>query len=63
MAETKKTWGGKRDGAGRKKSGDPVKKFSLSAKQSEYDAVKKMADEQGKSLSRLLIDLALDKNS
>jgi len=51
--------GGKREGAGRPKGNDPIKKFSMSAHLSEYLLIKENAQKEGKSISRYLIDLAI----
>lgn len=52
-------WGGAREGAGRPKNGDPTKKFSVSAHDSEYRIIEHAAAQNKKSISRYLIDLAL----
>ncbi len=57
----RKNSGGKRPGAGRPKSSDPVKKFSVASKLSEYEAIKQKAENAGQSISRYLIDCALNK--
>ena len=54
--------GGKREGSGRKPSGDSTHKFSISAKESEYQQLKALADKSGKTLSRFLVELALVQN-
>lgn len=51
--------GGFREGAGRPKSGDPTKKFSMSARTSEYEVIEQLAAAAGKTVSRYLVELAL----
>lgn len=55
--------GGAREGAGRPKSDDPTKKFSMSSKMSEYEMIEKAAKKAGKTISRYLVDLALKEIS
>lgn len=55
--------GGKREGAGRKPSGDPTHKFSIAAKESEFQKLKALAQKSGKTLSRFLVDLALEQGN
>ena len=56
------THGGKRKGAGRPKGNDATKKFSISARMSEYALIAKAAASEGKSISRYLVELALQKS-
>lgn len=58
MAE-KNTHGGAREGAGRPKSDDPTKKFSMSARMSEYKIIEEAARKANKTVSRYLVELAL----
>ena len=53
--------GGARPGAGRKPSGEPLKKLSIAPHLSEYDALKNAAALAGKTLSRFVIDAAMEK--
>ncbi len=62
MTEGKSTHGGKRKGAGRPKGNDGTKKFSVSARMSEYAIIEKAAADEGKSISRYLVELALQKS-
>lgn len=59
-AKIKSSRGGFRKGSGRPKSDDPTKKFSMSAHLSEYNLIEKAALAEGKSISRYLVDLALE---
>ena len=69
--EYSENWGGKRAGQGRPK-GSPNKNtelgrktifqtVSVSGKPEEIEALKKLAAESGKSLSRFVIEFILDK--
>jgi len=62
MRAQKNTHGGQRPGAGRPKSADPTKKFSVSARASEYAIIECAAKKTGKTISRYLIDLALKES-
>lgn len=63
MEKEKAKRGGAREGAGRPKSDDPTKKFSMSSKMSEYEIIEKAAKKAGKTISRYLVDLALKEIS
>lgn len=62
MEDTKKH-GGARKGAGRPSTGDPTKKFSISARTSEYEQIIEKAKKAKKSISRYLVDLALKEEN
>ena len=61
MTGAKNTHGGARKGAGRKPSGDPTKKFSIAARMSEYAVLKDAAGKAGKTVSRFVVEAALEK--
>ena len=54
--------GGAREGAGRPKGDDPTKKFSMSARLSEYEIIEQAAKKAEKTVSRYLVELALKDN-
>lgn len=59
--------GGKRAGAGRPKGSTTENKkvyktFSVSCLDSEYETVKAKAESKGKTISRYLIEMALNSN-
>ncbi len=56
---TKSKRGGVRAGAGRPKGDNPTKKFSMSARTSEYLLIEQAASKEGKTISRYLVELAL----
>lgn len=64
----KSSWGGKRDGAGRKPSVQSKlnkKKFktvSISGSEEEIDTLKKQAAEKNKSFSRYVIEELIDED-
>ncbi len=60
MDERKDGRGGARTGAGRPRNADPTKKFSMAAHESEYAIIKAAAKKAGKTVSRYLVDLALE---
>ncbi len=66
MAEEEKKYSGYGyHGGGRKKgSGDGTKRvsFSVSCQPEELAAIKKLAEQSGKNVSRFLLDLALGQN-
>ena len=51
--------GGKRKGAGRPPSGDPVRNMTIAPKESERAALQAAAARCGKSVSRFVIDAAM----
>lgn len=61
MAEEKKYTGYGYHGGGRKKAEIPLKKFSVSAKLPDYEAIKAAAENNGVSVSAFLIKAALEK--
>ena len=66
MDEEKKSWGGKRSGAGRPKGTTRgitrvYKKVNLAFLEEDYEAMKKLADESGKSFSRFIADKVLGR--
>lgn len=61
MNAEKNTHGGARPGSGRKPSGDPTKKFSIAARMSEYTVLKDAAEKAGKTISRFVVEAALEK--
>ena len=54
--EKKNSWGGKREGAGRKSSGKIFKTVSICGTENELGTLKKQAKEKEKSLSRYIIE-------
>lgn len=67
MDEVKSTHGGARAGAGRKKgsttnsTGYKTGRIVISCLESEEALIKQMAKEQGKTVSRLIIDLVKNR--
>lgn len=63
-SQEKKGRGGARPGAGRKSKGENAKRktISISGTPAEIDELKQKAAEAGKTTSRFLIELALEKN-
>ena len=54
--------GGKREGAGRPKTGNTYKKFSVACTHEEYEQIIQAAEKAGKSISRVLVDAVLDQD-
>ena len=66
MEDAKPSWGGKRPGAGRPKGTTRgikhlYKKVSLAFEESDYEAMRKMAEASGKSFSRFIADKVLGR--
>lgn len=66
MEEKKKSWGGKRKGAGRPKGSStginhPYKKVMVAFEESDYIEMKGLADKSGKSFSRFIADKVLGR--
>lgn len=62
-SEEKKYSGYGYHGGGRKATGIKRVSFSVSCQPEELTAVKKLAEQSGKSLSRFLLDLALNNTT
>lgn len=62
--EQKNTHGGVRPGAGRKSKGAESRRttMAISGTASEIEKIRNLAKESGKSTSRFLIELVLEKN-
>ena len=58
--EKKENRGGARKGAGRKATGKQYHIMSVTGSKEELDAIRKKAQEAGKSISRYIIDLCLN---
>lgn len=63
---SKNKHGGAREGAGRKKGSHNAgerkdKRVVLVCTQTEYDTIKEKASAQGKTVTKFLLDLALDR--
>jgi len=62
MEEQKKSWGGAREGAGRKSTGEAGKSATITLRLSpgEKAALEQLAKAAGKSLTRYVLDRALE---
>lgn len=60
----KYTHGGARPGAGRKRKGDEARSttMAISGTATEIETIRQLAKESGKTTSRFLIEMALEKN-
>lgn len=56
----KTTWGGKRFGAGRKKTGKKNRLLTISGTEHEVDSIRERARENKKTISRFVIEKCLD---
>lgn len=50
------TWGGKREGAGRKPTGRNTTTITITLKKSQAEALRKIAESKGKSVSKMIIE-------
>lgn len=58
MEKIKNNWGGKRDGSGRKDTGR--KPRSITATDTEWNAIKELAKQSGKDVSRFVVEKILE---
>ncbi|MGP1475477.1 MAG: hypothetical protein ACTTJ1_08760 [Treponema sp.] len=59
MEEIKSKWGGRREGSGRKDTGR--KPRSITATDEEWNAIKELAEQAGKDVSRFVVESILKK--
>ncbi|MGP1369070.1 MAG: hypothetical protein ACTTKX_07430 [Treponema sp.] len=59
MEEIKSKWGGRREGSGRKDMGR--KPRSITATDEEWNAIKELAEQAGKDVSRFVVESILKK--
>ena len=57
------TWGGRRSGSGRKKSGKKYKTLSMCGTENELNEIKGKAVEAEKTVSRFIIETILSDNN